>query len=167
MKTPEQITKEYLADNPPQPGKFHEFTTHSLESFAWRVQLDALGELSAPEVMARLCVLCSEVAEKKFQWTEPADCVCDGRHHKCNPNQSCGMFRFSKKVLGFVEAAVREKLCGDGLADQVRADALNFRGALERIRDYPAGSSAMADSTTAMRAIARLTLEGKKYPEDL
>lgn len=59
--------------------------------------------MTKKEAVERLCALASHTAEKKFKWSEPADCF-------CGADQPYPSYRFSEKVLKFIEDAVNEAL---------------------------------------------------------
>lgn len=63
--------------------------------------------MNKQEVIERLCKLTSKVANEKFKWDLPADCVCGVR------SLSGADYRFDERVLKFIEDAVEVALGGD------------------------------------------------------
>jgi len=59
--------------------------------------------MSKKEIVIRLCMLTTKVMNKKYNYTEPADCFCDASVLNSS-------FNFSPEVLKFIEEAVDEKL---------------------------------------------------------
>jgi hypothetical protein len=58
--------------------------------------------MTKQEILERLCDLCTRVMAREFGYLEPADCFC-----KHEPDLD---FRFSPKVLQFIEEAVEAHL---------------------------------------------------------
>jgi hypothetical protein len=64
------------------------------------------GYISRDEAVTRMCALAAVVMEKKFDYTEAADCFC-----ATNPlARSTDMYRFSDAVMRFIELAVRDAI---------------------------------------------------------
>lgn len=60
--------------------------------------------MTRDEAVERLCEICDFVAGTEYGYREAADCFCGKK--ESNPAH----FRFSEKVLRFIEVAVEEKL---------------------------------------------------------
>jgi hypothetical protein len=80
--------------------------------------IDALEheKVTRNEVVRRLCRLASEVARDHFNHMEAADCFCGQSAEGYQTGKAVmtalgmGDYRFSEKVLTFIEDAVAEKL---------------------------------------------------------
>ena len=72
------------------------------------------------EVFERFCALGGEVAEH-FQRHEAADCFC-GSNPASASEAFSDFFRYSEKVLTFIEAAVRQRIVAQDPPVEGRAD---------------------------------------------
>lgn len=65
-----------------------------------KTEREKLMDNRKEEVIKTLCAIASGVAEKKFKWEEPADCIC----------ADSTVDQFSPRVLDFIAEAVNQKL---------------------------------------------------------
>ena len=62
--------------------------------------------LTKPEIIKKLCDLCTHVNSKVFDYTLATDCFCD------KPEDE--NYRFNQEVLEFIRQAVSEKISKEG-----------------------------------------------------
>lgn len=80
------------------------------------IEAEAHEKIARNEVVKRFCQLAMEVSRTHFNHTEAADCFCGQSAEGYELNKAAmemlgmGDYRFSDKVIKFIEEAVSEKL---------------------------------------------------------
>lgn len=91
--------------------------------------------LDKKEVIERLCLLSSIVAEDHFNWGLGADCIC--KHVRADS------FRYEREVMEFIEGAVHEKLKASKTDDKPK-----FKYVVEKASEYDTPTGLYSDSET-------------------
>ena len=76
--------------------------------------------LTRDDVIERLCSLASRVMRERFNCTSAADCFCGAKSDA--EIELSGGYRFSERIMRFIEEAVDVKLYDEGITYE-RADA--------------------------------------------